>query len=101
MSFSHQSESHELLVELSETEQETVVGGFNTDGLFFLQITAIDSFTENLTNISANGGNTSASSFSKTGHSFRQITLAFTSSLASQDNSENSPLLMIFRLFSS
>ncbi|MBE9192396.1 hypothetical protein IQ230_19005 [Gloeocapsopsis crepidinum LEGE 06123] len=97
MTFDRISETIELFTKLSDTEQETVVGGLNADGLFFFQITAIDSFTSNQTGISGIGDDLSVSSSSNTGYSFRQITLAFTSSLLSTDS--QSPLLLMFSLF--
>lgn len=69
----------ELLTELSEQEQQAVTGGVSLDDFayFFFQQTAIESFADDQTTLSANGGNPKVSSSSKTGYKFFQTTLAF------------------------
>ncbi|MBW4613150.1 MAG: hypothetical protein KME21_07680 [Desmonostoc vinosum HA7617-LM4] len=66
----------DYLTDLSTAEEEKINGGFEG---FFLQQTAIDSFAEDQTRLS-NGNGLNLSSNSRTGYSFRQFTLAFTSS---------------------
>lgn len=66
----------ELLMELSEQEQETVAGGCAMGGLaFFFQQTDIETFAEDHTSFS--GRNISGSSSSRTGYKFSQTTFGF------------------------
>jgi hypothetical protein len=64
----------EFITELSESEQETLTGGRD---LLFFQRTNINSFASNDLNISS--GNNSLSSSQRSGYSFSQITLGFSS----------------------
>ena len=68
----------ELITELSENEQQTLTGGRTFDNFFF-QRTNINSFASNDLNISS--GNSSLSSSQRSGYSFSQITLGFSSLL--------------------
>jgi hypothetical protein len=75
MSDSHEEKKYQL-VELSEPEQEAVVGGFGWEdffGSFFFQKTDIDTFAD------AQDKFTDGSSISRrTGYKLSRITLAFT-----------------------
>lgn len=91
----------EVLMELSETEQESLAGGNSLaagfDAVFFQQ-TEINTFAESQADISNNDGDLSASSLSRTGYSFRQTTLAFFS-FGSGGGGQGNPLLMIAGFF--
>lgn len=67
----------ELLVELSEQEQETVAGGCAMGGFaaFFFQQTDIETFAEDHTSFS--GRALKGSSSSRTGYKFSQTTFGF------------------------
>jgi hypothetical protein len=73
-------EDSEIITELSDKEQEILTGGrassFGFDNFFF-QRTDINSFASNDLNISS--GNSSLSSSQRSGYSFSQITLGFSS----------------------
>ncbi|GAA6622990.1 hypothetical protein [Scytonema sp. NUACC26] len=88
----------DLLTNLLSQEEQKINGGINPANFetFFFQQTEITSFAEDSTNIS-NNGNLNISSNSRTGYSFRQITLGFTSLFSR--NSRFNPISLIFRLF--
>ncbi|MDJ0702985.1 MAG: hypothetical protein QNJ46_06860 [Leptolyngbyaceae cyanobacterium MO_188.B28] len=92
----------EALMELSETEQESLAGGNSLtagfDAVIFQQ-TEINTFAEDQTNISNADGNLSASSLTRTGYSFRQTTLAFFSFGSGGGGFQNNPLSMIASFF--
>lgn len=77
MSQPNESES-KLLVELSEQEQETVVGGFDLGdlfGFFFFDQTEIDTSASHAVSFSQKNSNFSSSS--NTDYKLRRTTLAF------------------------
>ncbi|MBW4614533.1 MAG: hypothetical protein KME21_14915 [Desmonostoc vinosum HA7617-LM4] len=87
----------ELLTDLSEKEQENLTGGL---GFFIFQQTAIDTFAENQSQISGQGGSLNASFLARTGYSFRQTTLAFASFSFGRGKRRNrNPFSMILNLF--
>ncbi len=88
-----------LFLELSEQEQEAVVGGYN----FFIQKTAINTFAINEESVS--NGSVSASLKQQTGYNFSQLTIGFDLSNLFGGNTISrmrrygySPLNMIYRL---
>jgi hypothetical protein len=92
----------ELLTELSESEQEAVTGGVSLAddfASFFFQQTAIETFADDQTTLSANGGNPKVSSSSKTGYKFFQTTLAFSIPVFSKRRSRGGANMSIGSLF--
>lgn len=90
----------ELFTELSELEQETVGGGcfFDMFESFFFQQTDIRTFAE----AEANDSTTNSSASQRTGYSFSQTTLAFTSPRFSRRRSgygRRSRFSSLFNLF--
>ena len=96
------SNHSEVLMELSEAEQESLAGGNDLatgfDAVLFQQ-TEINTFAEGQINISNNDGNLAASSLSRTGYSFRQTTLAFFSFGLGGGGLQSNPMLMIASFF--
>lgn len=96
MSDDIKSKNPELLVELPEQEQESVVGGFGFEdffGSFFFQQTDIASSAEKQTNIFRNDG-TSGSTLARTGYRSSQTTLAFNSFPFSRKSRYRTRMLM-------
>ena len=91
----------ELLTELSESEQEAVTGGVSLDDFayFLFQQTAIESFADDKTTLSANGGNPNVSSSSRTGYKSFQTTLAFSVPVSSKRKSRRGRNMSIGSLF--
>lgn len=94
------STNPELLVELSEQEQETVAGGCALAGFsyFFFQQTDIDTFAENEAEVSDSNG-FRGSSLARTGYRFSQTTLAFGSFLFDPKPQPRGFLSGLFGLF--
>ena len=91
----------EVLMELSETEQQSLSGGNDLAAGFnavFFQQTEINTFAESQTDIANGDGNLNASSLSRTGYSFRQTTLAFFS-FGAGGGVQSNPFLMIASFF--
>jgi hypothetical protein len=101
MSDPHEEKKYRLL-ELSESEQEAVVGGFGLEdffGSFFFQKTDIDTFADAQANL-ADGSSISR----RTGYKLSRITLAFTmpffgGSSRRRSRSRSSRMPNIFSLF--
>ena len=102
MSDPYEDKNDLLLDELSEQEQEAVVGGFGWEdflGSFFFQRTDIDTFAD------AQDKFTDGSSISRrTGYKLSQITLAFTmpflgGSSRRRSRSSSSRMRNVFNLF--
>lgn len=88
MSDHTEAKDSELLIELTEPEQEVVTGGdrnMNMDMFesFFFQKTEISTFADAETNFSSTG----ISSSHRTGYHLSQITLAFTSPRSGRNRS--------------
>lgn len=82
MSTYKELENSQLLIQLSEQEQEAMAGGLALQGFdyFFFQQTDIRSFADNQLNVSDAG----LSSSQQTGYSFSQTTIAIGSPVFSQ-----------------
>lgn len=91
---------HPTLIDLSDSEQEGLSGGFRRGGFdqLFFQHTEIDSVGEEQTQAGNGNSGLRISSLARSGYSFRQTTLSFLSSSLGRGGRGN-PWLMLFSLF--
>lgn len=86
----------DLLVELSDQDQETLTGGHGFDlgqlSYFFFQQTDIDTFANQDISVSGGEGGGSGTSSSNTGYRLSQTTLAFGSFFPQRRTQRGSPL---------
>lgn len=94
------SHNSDLLKELSEQEQETLMGGVSLGDFasFFFQQTSIESSSGNQTSLLENEPNRQISSASQSAYKFSQTTLAFSIPIFNKANSQRSANILLCSL---